>query len=218
MVPASIFIPGIRVILELVHPVGHKYFTFIRGLKPNEYIIMDYPLDAASCPIFLKDNSPCVVRFLSQGKVYRFQSRVRITTRYPYPFIFIDYPLNIDHLNLRKTNRVPVRLPVKFVTKTPEEAREKHQEGIILDLSGDGCLLMTSEPMTSEGTLYLTFSLPNQDLISNLAAVIRRSARKDEGYHHGVSFPAGQDIELVKVRTYLDCLEALQLDLEKVTT
>lgn len=123
MVKSEIFLPGTRVMFEVTYLPDAKFHTFIRGCKENHYIILDYPLTSLGTPLNLKEAMRCVARFLSQGKVYGFQSEIQKITRYPYPFIFINYPRHIDCINLRNTTRIPIRIPVVYsrqpITSSP---------------------------------------------------------------------------------------------------
>lgn len=197
--------------LEFAYLPDAKFHTFIRGCKENSYIILDYPLNPGGTPLNLKELLRCVVRFLFQGKVYGFQSEIQKIARYPYPFIFINYPREIDCINLRKTSRIPLRIPVVYCREPIASSPAGYPTGYLLDLSDNGCLLETTEPLETGAAYFLSFELPNQDLIKNLPAQIKRVARKENSYHQGTMFQNTEGPEMAKVQEYLSYLKRLQL-------
>ncbi len=209
MIDSRIFMPGTHVMFEVPRLLNSKSQTFIRGCKENAYIILDYPGNSDGVPLTLKDQMKCVVRFLSQGKAYAFESQIQKTIRYPYPFIFITYPLKLDNINLRNSERQPIRIPTSYNQQALEGPLEKYPAGLLLDLSEMGCLLETNQPLAPGTQVFLAFTLPNQEIIKNLVAKVKRISRKDEHYRLGLMFVVSEDPDSEKVKDYLFHLRAL---------
>ncbi len=153
----------------------------------------------------------CIIRFLFQGKVYAFQSEIQKTIRYPYPFVFINYPDQLDHINLRDTERYPLLIPTVYSERALEGKPEDCLSGHLLDLSESGCLLKTEQRFESETLLFLAFDLPNGDSVLNLAGKVKRISRKEESYHLGLHFVVSEDPDIEKIKIYLSYLNLLRI-------
>jgi len=209
----TIFLPGTQVMFEVPQLLSPKCTTFFRGFKEHHYIILDFPYDPSGVPLPLKDQMSCVVRFLFQGKVYGFESQIQQTSKYPYPFVFINYPKELNYINLRSSERYPIRIPAVYSKEALAilGSLEGHPAGVMLDLSEKGCLLETNQSIELETPLFLAFNLPNQELIQNLAAKVKRISRKDEAYQLGLMFMVSEDPDIEKIRNYLSFLSGLQI-------
>ena len=211
MPEGNVFIPGTQVMLEVKRLTEGKVTTFFRGCKEDHYIILDYPYYENGVPFPVKDGMSCIVRFLYQGKAYAFESKIMRTSKYPYPFLFIRYPEDVDNINLRNSERYPIRIPVFFNRQALEGDLKNYSSGTLLDLSEKGCLLEGNESVEQEKILFLAFNLPNQEGIKNLAAKVKRISRRDEFYRLGMMFMVSEDPDIEKIKEYLSYLAALQI-------
>lgn len=211
MLDSAIFLPGTQVLFEVPHLSGVKSQTFFRGCREDHYIILDYPYNSNGVPLPLKDGMPCIIRFICQGKVYAFPSEIQRTVRYPYPFVFINYPQELDHINLRNTERYPIRIPTVYSEQALEGTHDGCPSGQLLDLSETGCLLETDQRFDLETLLFLAFNLPNQEPIKNLSVKVKRISRKEEAYQLGLQFVVSEDPDIEKIRNYLSYLQSLRI-------
>jgi c-di-GMP-binding flagellar brake protein YcgR len=211
MLEAGIFLPGTPVMFTVSGAVGKKGHTFFRGCNEGHYIILDRPNDDKGVPLSLKDHMPCIVRFLFQGMVYAFQSKIIRVISYPYPFVFIEYPQKIDSINLRNDERYAVQIPAIFSEQAMESTEEGNLQGNLIDLSVTGGLLEVNRSFNSDTLLFLAFNLPNEELILNLACKVRRITKKEETYHLGLKFSVLEDPDIEKIKRYLGFLGTLKI-------
>ncbi|MBA4393586.1 MAG: hypothetical protein C0407_08540 [Desulfobacca sp.] len=211
MPESGIFLPGTKALIEIPQLLDSKSQTFFRGYKEDQFIILDFPHDAKGGPLPLKDLMPCIVRFFFQGKEYSFKSEIQKILPNTYPLVFINYPQAFDSISLRNSERCSMRIPTVYSRQLLEGDQEEQPVGQMLDLSEMGCLLEADQCQELDDRLFLTFTLPNQDVIKNLEAKIRRISRKGDLHHLGVLFVNSTDPRLQKIRTYLSFLESFQL-------
>jgi c-di-GMP-binding flagellar brake protein YcgR len=209
-VDSGIFCPGTSVLFESPRLPDSRTQTFFRGCKQDEYLILDYPQNDIGVPLALKDGMPCIIRFLHEGKAFAFQSEIDKVLRYPYPFIFVTYPTELENLNLRDSERHNVRFPGVYNHKSADGTSKNDLPGVILDLSAKGCLFETVHPQNPDSIILVSFSLPNQKNIKNLAAKIRRVSKREETYRLGLMFMVSEDPDIEKINEYLAYLGSLQ--------
>jgi c-di-GMP-binding flagellar brake protein YcgR len=209
-VDSGIFCPGTSVLFESPRLPDSRTQTFFRGCKQDEYLIIDHPQNDIGIPLMLKDGMPCIIRFLYEGKAFAFQSVIDKVLRYPYPFIFVTYPRELENLNLRNSERHNVRFPAVYNHKSGDKTSKTDLQGTILDLSAKGCLLETDHPQNPDSIVLVSFSLPNQKDIKNLAAKVRRVSKREETYRLGLMFMVSEDPDIVKINEYLSYLGTLQ--------
>jgi c-di-GMP-binding flagellar brake protein YcgR len=211
MVESKIFLAGTPVMIDISRASGIKGHTFFRGHKEGHYLILDLPNDEDGAALALKDEMPCIVRFLFQGKVYAFQSEILRVIRYPYPFIFIPYPQELNSINLREVERYSVRIAATFSEQAMERAGKENYRGTLIDLSDKGCLLEAEHSFNIDTLLFLAFNLPNEEPILNLACKVRRISKKEAIYHLGLQFLVSEDPDIEKINRYLSYLEGLRI-------
>ena len=88
-----------------------------------------------------------VVRYLSDGTIYGFHSTMLLSQMKPVPLFFIEYPYQVEKIELRKEKRAQCSLPSKVHCKTGV------YPGIIVDLSSGGAKLDLALDET-EGSLF----------------------------------------------------------------
>lgn len=208
MPDCEIFLPGTPVMFEIPRSLEGKCPTYFRGYKEDHYIILDYPNNANGIPIPLKDQTPCIIRFIFAGKVYAFESEIIRAVRYPFPLVFIQYPQALANINLRNVERHSIRIPAIYSLQAMEEHQKGNQEGRLLDLSAAGCLLETTHAIEVETLLFLAFRLPNEERIQNLVAKVRRASKKEEAYHLGLQFMITEDPDIEKIKRYIAHLQS----------
>jgi len=210
MTESRIFMPGSFANFEIPHSAVIKSSTYIRGCKEGHYIILDHPLEKNDVQVMLQNDMPCIVRFLYQGKIYAFESRIMEIVKVPFPFIFTTYPEKLESINLRSTDRYPIQLSASFHLEGMEN--ENNSPGTLLDLSETGCLLRTDHPQKTETLLSLTFSLPNGESIKDLSVCVKRVSRNDVAFLLGLQFMGKEDRGIEKISKYLSHLKDLQIN------
>ena len=208
MVDPKIFKPGIPAAIQVQDYVRTKFSTLFRGYKSKHFIMADHPRrDGLLLP--LQDDTKCIVRFIHEGSIIGFQSRVLVTTTRPFPLFFLAYPDSIETSTLRKYQRFPVKIPVVL---TRDEIGEKNQrKSIALNLSEGGCLVESFEEFSPGENLLAAFLLPEMGRVDKVEVEVRRCERRGNCFLIGLQFFNFFDEGYKEVRGYLNLLEALQV-------
>ncbi|TVM17347.1 hypothetical protein DPQ33_09190 [Oceanidesulfovibrio indonesiensis] len=180
-------------------PIGHemlvqfegekaRFKSAYYGQKPEEFLIIQMP-GIPGIREKLLNGSGLVIRYFVSGRVYGFKAHSMGHVVRPCPLIFLSYPHSVESLNLRQNERVNTFLDAQGTID------DVTMQGVILDLSAGGCMLMVNRstgvswPNLDPGQIiHLEFALgKNEEPLRILSQTI--SARKDpERIRLGIKF------------------------------
>lgn len=206
----EIFRPGLTIVLELKDRPGVKMTSFFRGFKNKDYLIIEHPSKEGKL-VPVGDEALCVIRFIYDGNVIGFRSRIIAVIRTPYPLIFVRFPQAVETSKLRKSERYPVRIDSVCSNKPLYGAVDAYPRDVILNLSSGGCQVEAFEPQEKESIIYMTIFLPETRQVNDVEVEVKRVEKRGEKYLLGLSFAdvIAQNYEIVK--NYIQTLEAFQV-------
>ncbi len=194
--PASLLTVGI--LLQYMIPAEERDVqcaATLVGWKEGSFVLSTLPY-VEGRPLESTEGTPCVVRYLHDGKVVGYRSEIRACQMYPEPLLFLSYPDRIDEILLRKHPRIHVQQPVTVLPL--QEARPGQGMfrpmpvvGLLKDLSVTGCRIVIPATETSLGAgtvVQLEFELPGIGHVANLAGMVRNAAATRQGLIVGVEF------------------------------
>lgn len=183
-----------------------RYRSRVVGLDPGRFIILTKPvtLSPAVVKTSLIPGSELLVRYLYDGTVWGFKSRLIQVLSGNVQVIFVEYPQDIENYELRRAERVETYLPCRLAQG------EQAVDGLVLDLSeagarvsyksdleigrNPGCEVQIQIPALKCGDSAL------------LAGVVRTVRERGGRWILGRQFSEGQDEMRQKVREYLERL------------
>jgi len=131
----------------------------IVGMENERYIIIKAPEPFQRIRHKLYPGNEMIVRYISDGTVFAFQTRMIETIVKPIPLIFVEYPKIIQHYELRNQKRVPCHLPTRVIFEDQENI------GCIVDMARTGCRLL----IQAEKNPKLTkFDLENEVILESI--------------------------------------------------
>jgi c-di-GMP-binding flagellar brake protein YcgR len=180
------FRPGQEVFIE--REMGSQKIrsrTRLIGIKPDRYLIFDMPLYDGTAA-FTVSGEPCVVRFVDEGEVIGFSSRVIQIHYEPTPLLFVEFPRDLEKINLRAQPRLRTSIPS---TVRGPSLGEGPSPGVLLDLSEGGAKILTSARPPAQEALTISFGMPSGRAFSELSAVVVSvNDKHDEKIEIGVRF------------------------------
>lgn len=180
-VPIKLELDGIELPLQSV----------IIGLEPDRYIIIKAPEPFKRVEHKFFKGADLIVRYISQGTVYAFQTKLMESITKPLALLFIEYPRIIQHHELRKRRRLSCHIPARVILGEMENI------GCILDLAVTGCrcLIQASKnpefircDLDKEITLKCIF--PGSKEMTTLHGSIRNIKRTRKEIDMGIIFDA----------------------------
>ncbi len=195
---------------------GSQIRSAIRGWRDTAYISLDLPLALANTSK-VKQGMGCTVRFLSQGTICGFATRVLEFDRAgAYPDMKVLWPRAFESVHMRRDERLSVMAPC-----TCRVEGGRCVAGQIRDLSAGGCSLQAAADFSSGQALKLDIDLPGGTVAQGITATVRncRSLGGDMVLY-GCQFDS-RDEQGVREAAYfvhssLECLRGRQANTPRV--
>lgn len=118
-----------------IEGIPSRFKTTLIGMDPGNCLLVKTPDIVAGETrenVFNAGNH-IIVRYLYNGSVLGFQSKLIDAISSPMKLLFIEYPGSVENFDLRAKTRIQCFLPAK--SKILDEATS----GVILDISEGGC-------------------------------------------------------------------------------
>ena len=117
-----------------------RFISCFVGMERNKFIIITPPQNYDE----IKDklDSEIVIKYLFEGSVYAFKSRIIEIADQKIKLFILEYPKSIQTHEVRSVKRKACMLPATF------QVNEKQEDGVLKDITEKGCSLFF--PYTKE--------------------------------------------------------------------
>ena len=192
--PEPKFAVNLQVFLELNIKNKHMRATAnVLGWQRPKHLLVSYPL-VENRALVAPTQTELVVRYLLDGTVYGFNSKIVHKQQEPLPMWVLSYPSIVETKTLRRSPRIPIALPVKCSDDT--QART-------VDISAHGALLVVNSTLAIGDTLTISFTLPDDTKIQNLEVTVVRVQQSRDESMVGVNFDEKNKEQINKISGYL---------------
>jgi c-di-GMP-binding flagellar brake protein YcgR len=180
--------PGTRMVVEPVG-LGKRFSTEFVGMERDAYLIVRVPRIAGVTEHLQKDKK-VRVRTIEHGQVYGFEAEVAWIMSTPFRLLFLRYPMFVEVLNLRGSQRVECFLPAEF--KTVDSS--SWTRGLVLNISRGGCQVVLDpveggQPDIDVGAgVMLELRLPGSERVLIVGGQARNVRKMETRAQVGVQF------------------------------
>ena len=201
---------GIKLLIDFDDLVVPFHSTLV-GIEDGKYLILKAPgpIGRIDHDLFKVEN--LIVKSLYKGTVYAFRSKVINIVSKPSKLMFIEYPREIEHHELRSHKRFKCNIAIRSV------ADKKEKNGVIKNISKGGCLCVietfsTDENLTHEllnGTFAFKYHFPGSRGEVNFMGEIRNKIKKPVEIGLGIKFiyPDSRDEVKTIINDYIRLIE-----------
>ncbi|EKO37986.1 MAG: PilZ domain-containing protein [Solidesulfovibrio magneticus str. Maddingley MBC34] len=202
--------PGAKVILEL-SGLPDKLATVCVGHVRGRFVVTQAPAvpetgREALYQLLYPDNT-AIVRYLHDGTVVGFSTRVIRFIQIPFPLVFFTFPKKLESHDLRRHPRIACCLPGQACVAGAD------LPGMVMDLSHSGCLFSAALPETApavappvaiDDDVLLRCGLFGQSPDTALAGVVKRVALSGRRLELGLKFRKLPEPARQAIGSYLD--------------
>ena len=106
---------GQSVNIERRTPSGPvKGASSIIGAKPPRFLLLDLPVDDRGF-MAISPGDRCLIRFLDEGKMIAFWTRIIRHSIDPLPMLYVGYPGDVEEVGVRNQERIHCSIPTTAV-------------------------------------------------------------------------------------------------------
>ena len=190
-----------EIVVRSLAVTAHRAKSRIVGAVHGKLIMIKEPVVVINERFLAIFDGDFECSYFNEGYRYNFLSRYR--SHVLDDIVCIEYPSEAVVQQIRKYRRIRVNIETKFaVIGSPNWL-----SGDMSDISKGGCrLVLKSEVSIKRGMkVLLVFSLPNEDVVEELRAVVLNSTFTDAGdaSEVGLSF-TGPRSELAKISNFCE--------------
>ena len=177
------------------------------GIEEGKYLIIKTPeiQSSANALRLLYRGNNVIVRYISKGSIFGFQSNIIDFITDPRKLIFIEYPKKIENKDIRHHKRIDCYLPAGLIIL------DNVVNGFIIDISGGGCQFVTETSrfenyiqLMKEGFEFnVAFHLPGIEKILEVRAKQRNIKKDNKNINIGMMFSKMEPEVEVKLNKFL---------------
>ncbi len=189
--------------IEIVVGEGHSAGRYVARIEDflKEGIAISSP-DFINGGELLRENSHVSVLLTREDAVYRFHSRIKRVSTHLKTIYVLTFPEGAERIQRRQFVRVELYSRVSYanLTSSKKPQRGGHQltwlKSTTLNISGGGMLLKADENLAPKDLLLVKIDFfPETGLPNTIAAICRRTFRRENNYFAGIEFLSSEKLE-----------------------
>ncbi len=177
-----------------IEGIPSRHQTTFLGMELFEYLIIKIPvfphkirLDVIKHKLF--PGNQITVRYLYEGSVFGFQTKLIEALFMPKRWLVLEYPEAIAQHDLRSEKRIDSFLP------TTTNIKDKETQGIIVDINQNGCRYlikavkdMKFPPVQMDDQITLRCQFPGEQDEQVVSGIVRNIKRDSQEMALGIQF------------------------------
>jgi len=169
-----------------------RYYSKVIGYLQGHSVLITTPRVEGNI-IIVREDQMVIVRMMTGNQVYGFTTQILSTNLRPYPYLHLAYPKNLEHITVRKAERISTRLIGSAESETSEASENISHSVVIIDMSTSGAMIEVKKPIGEVGdimTLSTKIEVGGKEEYIAIPCVIRNVIHKDTDNHykHGIEF------------------------------
>lgn len=183
-----------------------RYVVNLIGYLDGQSLIVTAPVSDGKLAS-LREGQNLIVRIFSGNRIYGFSSTVLKSARFPFHYLHLAYPEEVQNVLVRKARRVSIELVVLVHNNARLDQARNGFAGAIIDISRTGALLVAKRDLGTVGdrlSLEVQFVINCRDELVTLGATVRSKKEvvangdKPAHFQYGLEFlPMAQPVSLV---------------------
>lgn len=175
-----------------------------RGVAAERYLIIQMAVHPGR-EALPEPASVVVVRYINDGSVYGFKSRVIQSITRPFRLVFIKYPRELELYKLRSCERIDLFINALLAI------HDLTFSGVVLDLSCSGCLMVLESDLVDSSLMVagqqegaITLSIDSERM--TLPCRVVRIMEDESKLQLGIAFEFADERESEAIGNYVEQL------------
>lgn len=169
-----------------------RHYSKVIGYLQEHSVLITTPRLEGNVMI-VRESQVVIVRMMTGNQVYGFTTQVLSANLKPYPYLHLAYPKDMQHITVRKAERIHTRLMGTAELETGEGEDNSNHSVVIIDISTGGAMIEVKKPIGAVGdilTLSTKIEVGGKEEYIDIPCIIRNVIHKDDDtyYKHGIEF------------------------------
>ena len=130
-----------------------------------------------------------IVRLLMEGSIVGFKTKIEETIGGLDPLYLVGFPEEVERVDLRKSERMPVFIPVEITFSTDDDKNIHFVHGAFINISEGGCRVTARRILRDISRCEVSFTLPGSPHKHLLACRLVSGGKKNSSFSNlGLAF------------------------------
>lgn len=178
--------------VQVQDDTGQRLMARFIGFFQGASVLLSLPVFEGQF-VRIPEGTQLIIRFFSGRSAYAFSAFVMKSAIAPFPYLHLTYPPKVSGLQVRKSHRLDMRLPVSL----------KSQDGLVFDaatlnMSKGGALVRSSKVAAQKGHRVLCsmkLDIEGRQRLVHVPASVQSKDLVGEDAHYGLEFRFGRSAD-----------------------
>jgi len=176
---------------------NRRHYAKVIGYLQGHSVLITTPRIEGNIMLIRVDQR-VIVRMMTGNEVYGFTTQILSTNLSPYPYLHLAYPKEMEHITVRKAERIAIKLIGSAQLETSDDGVEHESVPLVIqDMSTNGAMIESKRLIGDVGnvmTLSSKLKVGGKEEYINIPCIIRNIVHSPD---HGV-FKHGLEYQLLE--------------------
>lgn len=168
-----------------------RHYSKVIGYLPEQSVLITTPRLEGNT-MLIRQSQIVIVRMMTGNQVYGFTTQILQANLRPYPYLHLAYPQEMEHIVVRKAERISIKLIGSAEIETATDEIPANCPILILNISTSGAMIQAKQPLGKVGdviTLSSKIEVGGKEEYINIPCIIRNINHIDDSaYKHGLEY------------------------------
>ncbi|HEC29009.1 MAG TPA: flagellar brake protein [Gammaproteobacteria bacterium] len=169
-----------------------RHYSKVIGYLEGHSVLITTPRVEGNI-MLVREDQRVIVRMMTGNQVYGFNTQITSSNLRPYAYLHLAYPKELEHITVRKAQRVTTRLIASAELETAENAERVTHPVSVIDVSTNGAMFESAIRLGEVGdiiTLSAKLKVGEKEEYISIPCIIRNIKQTgDSGkINHGLEY------------------------------
>jgi len=170
-----------------------RHYAKVIGYLQGRSVLITTPRVEGNI-MLIREDQMVIVRMMTGNQVYGFTTQILQSNLRPYAYLHLAYPKEMEHITVRKAERISINLIGSAELESAEGEEERATCSVLIhDMSTSGAMIEVKSPLGEIGdiiTLSCKIKVGGKEEYISVPCIIRNVIHKngDANFKHGLEY------------------------------
>ena len=169
-----------------------RHYSKVIGYLQGHSVLITTPRVEGNI-MLIREDQMVIVRMMTGNQVYGFTTQILRSNLKPYAYLHLAYPKEMEHITVRKAERITIKLIGSAEIETAEDEERQSHSVIINDMSTSGAMIEVNKALGEIGdiiTLSCKIEVGGKEEYISVPCIIRNVIHKEDEkkFKHGLEY------------------------------